>query len=72
MDLVSKSTHIVYWATSLFTFIAANMGDVLEAGNPSKEMDTQKGKCEPMEQKCFAFQKDLDELQKKTKHVVSL
>lgn len=43
MKLVSKLTHSMFKVA--FSLVSASQGDVLPPGNPSKEMDTWKGKC---------------------------
>lgn len=65
MKLVFKVTHNVYWDASMFSLVAACRGYVMDFGNPSKEMDTWKQKCEIMEQKCFVLHKDFAEMWKK-------
>lgn len=53
MELVSEVTHKICLVVSLFSLIVVGKGDVLTADNPSKEMDTWKGKYEVMEHKCY-------------------
>lgn len=61
MKLNSEITHNIYLIMSLLSLVAAGREDVLGLGNPSKERDTWKGKCEAMEQKFLTFHKDLAE-----------
>lgn len=71
MELVFEATDNKYQDAFMFSLIDASRGDVIVVGNPFKESDTLKGKCEAMKHKCSALEKDLDELQKKVKVVDS-
>ena len=64
---LSEITFNMYQDSSLLSPVVAGRGDILVAGNPSKEEDTWKGKCEAMEKKCFIFHKELAKLQEKAK-----
>lgn len=49
MELIPKINHNMYWAFSLFSLVVIGRGDVLAAGNPSKERHIWKVKCEARE-----------------------
>lgn len=65
MELLFEVTFQMYLTISLFSLATAGIRDVLIVGNPSKERDTCKRKCEAMEKKCLSFQKELANLQGK-------
>lgn len=67
MKFLSKAIFIIYQASSLLSLATACIADVFNAGNPSKKRDTRSGKCESMEKNLFAFKKELDKFQEKTK-----
>lgn len=69
MGLIFEITRSMYQASFLLSSAATRRGYVLVVGNPYKEMNTWKGKCEAVEQKCFDLYKDLDEMQKKVELV---
>lgn len=65
MELIPEITHNMLHAFSLSSVVIACRGDILGAGNPSKERDTWKVKCEVMNKICFYFLKDFTDLQEK-------
>lgn len=69
MEFLSEVTYHTYWASSIFSLDGAVRGDFLALGNPSKERDTWKGKCENIENKCSKFSKEIVSLQEKVSHV---
>lgn len=61
MKLNSEITHNIYLIVSVLSLVDSNREDVVALGNPSKESDTWKGKCEATEKKFLTFHKDLAE-----------
>lgn len=57
IELVSQITHNMYQVTYLFSLVVAGRGDVLAAGNPSKERDTWKGKCKDIEKNTSLYKR---------------
>lgn len=55
MELIFDITHNMYQDSYLFSLVVDGRGYTLDAGNPSKEKDTWKVKCEAMKQTCFYF-----------------
>lgn len=79
MNLVYEVTHnmyqvacLFYQVACLFDLVVVGRRDIVATGNTSKERDTWKEKCEVVEQKCFAFERDMAELRKKVEVVDSL
>lgn len=62
----------MYQDSSLFSIVTNGREDVLATGNPSRKRYNWKGKCEAMKLRCYAYQKDLYELQGKAKLVKTL
>lgn len=55
MGFVFETTHSVYLTASLLCLVTIGRADVLAVGNPSKEIDTWKGKCEAIEKISLLF-----------------
>lgn len=53
MELLFEVTYHTYRAASMFSLVVVGQCEVLAMGNPSKEMDTYKGKYE-----CSKFQEE--------------
>lgn len=51
--------HNMFKVVSICSFVSVEWGDVLSLCNPSKEMDTWKGKDETMELRCITLHKEL-------------
>lgn len=72
MDFLFEITYNMYRASSMFALAAVGRGDILVPGNPPKEIDIWKGKCEAMENKCITFKNEVAKLKEKAKLANSL
>ncbi|CAI8591072.1 unnamed protein product [Vicia faba] len=59
MEIIFELAHNIFKNDSIFSLISTGQGDVLAPGNPTKERDTWKGKCEAMYLRCSTLQKKL-------------
>lgn len=64
MKLFSQASFYTYQATSLFSLVVDDRGNVLAMASPSKVGDTWKGKCEDMKHKCSKIQEKMPALRK--------
>lgn len=65
IQIFSKANYYAYRETSLFSLATIDCGDIMAMGNPSKERDIWKGKCEDIERKLSNFQKEMAAFQEK-------
>ncbi|CAI8584816.1 unnamed protein product [Vicia faba] len=69
IELLSDVTFYNYWAASLFSLVTGSQSDILAMGNPSKDRDTWKEKCEAIKEEAkihdspFNLASRIDELE---------
>lgn len=69
IKIFSKANYYAYRATSLFSLATVGCGDIMAMGNPSKERDIWKGKCEDIERKLSNFQNKMVAFQEKVSRI---
>lgn len=67
MELIPEITHSMFKVVSLFSLVSASIGDTLALGNPTKERDTWKEKCEDMKLRLYTLQVEPIAMQEKDK-----